>query len=136
LADWCLLNGLFREKVSQNHNIVVINPYTKRETEVNALPTVHLSKPENLYENCLIKFAAKSLNQSWMMPWQLQPRDSYSRTNFPCPENLRNTGARQRPLHMFCRPRESIRPSSSWKDLENVAWVQCRLILAVWSLHS
>jgi len=44
----------------------------------------------------------------------------------------------QRRLHMFCRPRESIRPGSSGKGLGNAARVMCYscLLLAVKSLYS
>jgi len=40
---------------------------------------------------------------------------------------LKNLGrmAKTSSLHMFCRPRENIRPGSSWKALGSVAGVRC-----------
>ena len=47
-------------------------------------------------------------------------------------------GVCQKRLHMFCRPRESIRPDSSWKALGVLReyGVDGRLLLAVKSLYS
>ena len=46
-------------------------------------------------------------------------------TAFHFPGKFWEIGSVLMTLHMFCRPRESIRPDSLWKALGSVAWVRC-----------
>jgi len=82
----------------------------------------------NIYiAKCLEKDAATYWNQSWMISSAVFVPAVVLQTKFHSPANFWEIlGVCQRRLHMLCRPRESIRPVSSWKDLLcSVAGVRC-----------
>jgi len=76
--------------------------------------------------SALKKDAAKQMNQSWMIPSAVLILPIALPPKFHSPAKFWEIlGGCQKPLHMFCRLRESIRPSSSWKTLRSVAGVRC-----------
>ena len=116
-----------------------------------AISGVSNTRPAMLFGNFQILniYVAKCLEKRWREIKEpklndnqcgFHPGHSTTDQNFN-PENFwKILGVCRKPLHMFCQPRESIRPSSSWKALVCVAGVgygvDGRLLMAVNSLYS
>ena len=110
---WCSARAL------KDWQTAMIIPIHERETGVNAPNTgtfLSLAFQEKYRPSALKKDAAKWLNQNWMIPGAvfvptvaLQNKLSFSR------KFQEILAVRQRREHMFCRPRENIRPGYSEK---------------------
>jgi len=92
---------------------------------MNPLPRHLFAKPPG---KSALQDGKIKLNQSWMIPSAVFVTAVTLQNKFPLSSKFsRNPGSTPKTYtqHMFCRPRESIRPASSWKALEGVVGVRC-----------
>jgi len=125
LTDWSVWSG-FYSMTCKEWQIGWSSPYTERKTGENASNTgayLFLVSVEKCMPNALKKDAVKNLNQSWMI--SIFVLAVALQTKFTLSSKFSRNLVCQRRLHMFCRPRESIRQVSSWKALGSVAGVRC-----------
>jgi len=92
---------------------------------MNQLPRHLFAKPprKNACQDGKIKFS-----QSWVIPSAVFVTAVALQNKFSLSsKSSRNPGSISKSYtqHMFCRPRESIRPGSSWKTWEGVVGVRC-----------
>jgi len=115
-ADLCVSSGMAFWKGTER----VANwssPHTKRETGEKE-PTTGASLCLASQEECMLRCRANNWTKAGWYPVRFSSRPWHYRTNFHYPANFRAIqGACQRRVHMFCRPRESLWPGSSWKYL-------------------
>ena len=127
LAESCVLSGLVFWKCTERLEIWGDHPIHKKgaRSECSYYRSICLLSPSGkVYAKCLEE-RYREIIEAKLDDTQCVPIVALQ-NKFSLSSNFREIlGVCQRRLHMFCGPRYSIRPSSSWKAVEVFSGAQC-----------